>query len=270
MNKKVLFLSIILLTLLPTMVLAPLNWANPVQGCSGDLKPTSAGDGDPDRVCTWGDVWDSVNRGENVKTIFAKLGSAVLSLPIEYFVAAGIIAGGAITLAGIAILLWGFVQFTLIPFLGLWMIVYGFMMELRIFRRARKVNIWIPTLVALATLPFHLNYILVRLLFSFMGAWSLIVFGLIFAVGVWRYYIKRRGEWGSQAGLAAAYDESVKGLRMELSHEREMLTELMDQFAEVENPKKRVDLEEKITKTRDRIRSLEDRLEEMRGTMRSA
>ncbi|OGI15881.1 hypothetical protein A3K63_00775 [Candidatus Micrarchaeota archaeon RBG_16_49_10] len=162
------------------------------------------------------------------------------------------------------------VQYAILPFLAIFIIVYGFLEELRIFRRVRKANIWLALLMSFSLFPLHVTYMIANFVFQILTTWAVLLFALIFIVGTWLYYKRRKSEWGSQASVAAGYDEIVKGLRMELAQKRDLLIELTEKMAGTASSSRRAELEAQVTKLKDDVRSLEDRLEEMRGTLRSA
>ncbi|MBD3155669.1 MAG: hypothetical protein GF368_03370 [Candidatus Aenigmarchaeota archaeon] len=124
--------------------------------------------------------------------------------------------------------IWYLIQYLVIPFLGTWMIMYGFMKELRIFRRARKVNTWLAFLAAFSLYPLHIAYPLTLLMFQIIGAWSVIVFGIIFVIGAWKYGLLRRAQWTSAAAVArteADTREAIRKQRKSLFNERQILVE---------------------------------------------
>jgi hypothetical protein len=136
------------------------------------------------------------------------------------------------------------------------------MKELRIFRRAKNVNIWLPALVALSSLVTHFNYWLIIKLFRFMGTWSILVFGLIFAVGVWRYGVIRRGKWGYAATAVQAETEVVKSMRDQL---RDLRNERADLIAEIPDasPARVKALTERVDKIDQKIGDVRGKLKEL-------
>lgn len=164
-----------------------------------------------------------------------------------------------------------------LTWVAIWMITYGFLSVLRIFRRQRWINVGLSFIMSVLTILVPVPIInkpiaktIAMYILQFAGLWSVAVFGLMFIVGVWLYFKRRKADWSSQASVAAGYDEVVKGLRQELSSERAILIDLTQRLANTVTADKRGEIEKKITTVKDNVRSIENRLEELRSTMKSA
>jgi len=155
------------------------------------------------------------------------------------------------------------------PFLSIWIIVYGFLMELRIFRRARWVNLPLSILIAFSTLPLGIFYLIVNTIFTVMSVWSVIVFALMFFAGTWFLFKRRSANWGAAASVAAAYKDDMDNLKYELSQKRLQLIEVRNKIARTSDPKKREDLAQMADKIQNEIQSLRDRIEELAESYRS-
>jgi hypothetical protein len=173
---------------------------------------------------------------------------------------------GGIEGAALGILIW----------IAIWMIIYGFLTVLRIFGRMRTgFNIGLSFVISLISIsiPIKDEYFVPtvgKYIFESIGLWSIAIFAVIYIVGSFLYAKKRGAIWSSQASIAAGYDDVVKGLRRDLAEKREKMMELTNRVASTARADTRAGLENQITKLKDEIKSIEDRLEEMRHTIKSA
>jgi hypothetical protein len=148
----------------------------------------------------------------------------------------------------------------LVPLLGVFMIVYGFLEELRIFRRLRKINVWLAIIITLSTVPLRLYTYLTQFIFGLVGGWSVIIFAIIFAVGTWYYLVYKRGKWGSAAAVAQAESDLHKSVRNQLKDLREERRMLVEDLADATG--KRFDeLTKRIEKIDDQIRQIRSKKE---------
>jgi len=153
----------------------------------------------------------------------------------------------------------------ILPFLSVWLIVYGFMAELRIFRRARKVNGLLAFLIAFSTLPTHLFFWYVNIIFNILGIWSVVAFGLIFLSGTWYYFIRRKSDWVSEASIAQTEAAGLKSIRDELKTLLRQKKELAEEISYEKDPKKldkliglRDKMDTEINKLRGREKTVKD------------
>lgn len=90
-------------------------------------------------------------------------------------------------LEGNSILYYGF-----IPFLGIWMIVYGFLALIRIFGDNKALYTILSFIIAFSTIPLGMFVMLVGMIFSVMGVFSVVIFAVLFFVGgglvFWRQF----------------------------------------------------------------------------------
>lgn len=102
-----------------------------------------------------------------------------------------------------------------VPFLGIFVIVYGFLSEMNIFPGVPRVNIILALLFAFATIPIGAFVKLVSLMFAVLGIYSVGAFGLLFFLGVIYVIITRFGEWGF-----IERGSTYHGLRLENKYEK--------------------------------------------------
>jgi hypothetical protein len=109
------------------------------------------------------------------------------------------------------------IYYGIIPFLGIWLIIYGFLTMLKIFGRGRETFYAILSLfIALSTLPLRVFVFIVSTLFGIMGIWSVGVFAAMFFVGVgilgWRFIRRTVGELKSLEDDIKQLDKRIKEL----------------------------------------------------------
>ncbi|MEM5793473.1 MAG: hypothetical protein QXY45_03940 [Candidatus Aenigmatarchaeota archaeon] len=156
-----------------------------------------------------------------------------------------------------------------VPILSIWIIVYGFLMEIRIFKRVRWVNLPLSFLITFSTIPLGIFYLIVHTIFTIMSFWSVFIFALMFFVGTWFLYKKRSSEWGTAASVAAAYKSDIDSLKGELSQKRLELIEIRRKIAMTANADRRQSLEQREQNLKQEIQSLRERIEELVESYRS-
>jgi hypothetical protein len=90
----------------------------------------------------------------------------------------------------------------LVPFLGIFAIVFGFLRELKIFTNTRHIDWVLALVIAISIIPFGIFVRVVNALFSIMGMYSVIAFAALFFIGVTFITLTRLGSWGLKSGIA--------------------------------------------------------------------
>lgn len=75
----------------------------------------------------------------------------------------------------------------LVPFIGLYAIVYGFLRELNIFTHVQNVNGILAFVISFSTLPLKVFVQVVGTTFAVMGMYSFIAFAFLFFAGIFFY-----------------------------------------------------------------------------------
>jgi len=171
-----------------------------------------------------------------------------------------------------------YVIILMMPYVSVYLIFYGFLKELRIFRSANWINIvlafTITTSAMFMPLPFPpflglpLFGWLVKSLFFLMTGWSVIVFAALFFVGTIYFFKIRHAQWGTSAGVYAAYRDEAKGLRFELRSANEALAEAMRKMAQETDPDKRSAIEKSVQELSDRRNDVSERIRELEQARR--
>jgi hypothetical protein len=97
----------------------------------------------------------------------------------------------------------------IVPFIGIWMIILGFLRAIKIFG-ASKIYYPLSFVIAFSTLPTRIFTVIVSFLFGSMGVWSVILFVVMFFVGTFLYAKGWVGFKRGQAGVVSSYHNRVK------------------------------------------------------------
>lgn len=76
-----------------------------------------------------------------------------------------------------------FIYYGIVPLTGVWLILYGFLDQLRIFRR-EIINGVLAFLIAFSTIPLGLFVSMVALMFGMLGVYATIVFVILAIIGI--------------------------------------------------------------------------------------
>jgi hypothetical protein len=97
-----------------------------------------------------------------------------------------------------------FIWYCFIPLAGVWMIIFGFLDRIRIFKGS--INAVLSFLIAFSMIPLGIFVIIVSLLFSIMGVYSVGLFVGLFFIGTIFY---SRGLVGAWRGVYGGYEKSI-------------------------------------------------------------
>jgi len=164
-----------------------------------------------------------------------------------------------------------FFMFIVLPFITVFAIVHGFLMEMKIFR-SKTTNLILALTIStfgffvplpIFGVPNPIFYWLFSFLFSLMAPWAIIIFSLMFFVGIWYIYLTKKRQWGTGAGVYAAYRDEAKGLRFELRSVNEALSDAMRKMAQETNPDKRAAIERSVQELSDRRNDVSERIRQL-------
>jgi len=107
-------------------------------------------------------------------------------------------------------------QFLIFPFIALWVVLYGILITLRIFRYQNWLNVLLSFLIAVIAGPTGGLVWSVRYVFMIMGYWGFGVFAVLFGAGVllwgigtgWSFHVR----FTSQLGRAGRLQERLQEL----------------------------------------------------------
>jgi len=113
-------------------------------------------------------------------------------------------------------------QWLIFPFLSLWVILYGILSEVNIFRRKSHLNYWLALLIALIAGPTGALVYSVRTVFVLYGTLSFWGFAIVLFVGTGLWLYSFRFRWGlSEKTFSEAAESWDK---------REQILERLDQL----------------------------------------
>ncbi len=119
----------------------------------------------------------------------------------------------------------------LIPFLGIFTIIYGLLDRIRIFKK-NKINGLLSFLIAFSTLPLRLFILIVATLFAIMGIYSVAIFAVIFMIGV---FLFARGMVWTWKGEYGHYDMAVAGADEQIELLKKRIQKIDDEIRNIEN-----------------------------------
>lgn len=141
-------------------------------------------------------------------------------------------------------------------------IIYGFLDEIRIFYN-KTINLILALTIMFASISSGAFIVIVSRLFRLMGYYGVGIFSMLFFVGVWYYYQKRRAEWQTVAGVYSIYSEEEKHLRTELAMITRDIGETTKRLARETDPTRRAEIEKSLITLSDKRRDIEERLDEL-------
>jgi len=98
-----------------------------------------------------------------------------------------------------------FLWYSFTPLMGVWLIIFGFLDRIHIFRR-NSINGLLSFLIAFSTIPLGVFVIIVSILFSIMGMYSVILFVGLFFIGT--YYFAK-GYIRGWKRVTQSYDKAI-------------------------------------------------------------
>jgi len=123
-------------------------------------------------------------------------------------------------------------QYLFFPFISLWLILYGILIELRIFRKRDALNGLLAFFIAIVASVTGGLVIAVRWIFMAMGGYGFLAFAALFFVGVTMWVGARFLEWGvpgfSRGGFGRHFKQSQKvfGIEREIGRQQDYLRHL--------------------------------------------
>ncbi len=159
-----------------------------------------------------------------------------------------------------------FLYYFILPLLGIMVIVYGFLNNMKIFDNDR-LNIILAVIIGLAALISNIFMGFVKLIFGLLGPISVGAFGLLFLGGLGYISKKKRAEWGTKSAVLSTYHGEAEKLKKDLGMYRNMYSELMKKYARTKDDKERKRIENRMKGLKKEMDNLEVRLEEMKDLM---
>jgi len=105
-----------------------------------------------------------------------------------------------------------FMQWLVFPFIGIWMVIYGILEELRIFKRKASVQGLLALVMAFIASSSGGIVYGSRILFQAMGVWGISVFFIVFFVGAFLWGYGTIGMRYKAASLWQDYERELKSI----------------------------------------------------------
>jgi len=117
-----------------------------------------------------------------------------------------------------------FIWYAFLPLLGVTMVVYGFLTVINIFGRNRPgFYFLLAFLIAFSTIPMGLFVVFVSVIFAFIGTWSIIIFALMFGIGIVYYFVARTRSWRAGEFAKEAFDDERDKIEKNIEYGRKIL-----------------------------------------------
>jgi hypothetical protein len=105
-----------------------------------------------------------------------------------------------------------FIWYGIIPIMGVWLTIYGFMDKIKIFNGA--ITAGLSFLMAFSTIPLGLFVVMVVALYQLMGIYATVGLAILFFVGI---FFDLRNTIGGMSSEFKAYDTKIKQLEQQKS-----------------------------------------------------
>lgn len=164
-----------------------------------------------------------------------------------------------------------------IPFLGIWLITYGLLDRIRIFRR-KKLNGFLSFLIAFSTLPMRLFILIVATLFAIMGVYSVALFAIIFITCTFLYSGGKVWGWKRDYGhydmVVTEVDKEIDFLRQRVAKIEQLINKIKNSQHynpnNIKTASELEDLESEKIKWKQRILLLELKKKHIHGEKKAA
>jgi len=126
-----------------------------------------------------------------------------------------------------------FIWYSILPLLGIWLIVYGFLDRIKIFKGA--ISALLAFVMAFSTIPLGFFVILVATLFSIMGTYAVFMFVALFIIGLIFFFRARLRGWKAGSIEKELYDTEIQEIedkRKAWEEERDSLKKEIDKLTE--------------------------------------
>ena len=118
-----------------------------------------------------------------------------------------------------------FLYYFLIPFIAIWIIVYAFLKQIRIFGEETKWYRVLSFLITLSTIPLGFFIKIVALIFALAGAWSVALFITTFVIGAFLLSYGRTSSMYHAVMAAREKEKLIASLYKQLNEVRKKMKE---------------------------------------------
>jgi flagellar biosynthesis chaperone FliJ len=113
-----------------------------------------------------------------------------------------------------------FIWYGIIPIMGVWLTIYGFMDKIKIFNGA--ITAGLSFVIAFSTIPLGLFVVMVVALYQLMGIYATVGLAILFLVGV---FFEVRNRVGGMSGEYTAYNQQIKNFDTDMKSTKDKLHE---------------------------------------------
>lgn len=109
-----------------------------------------------------------------------------------------------------------FMQWLVFPFIGIWLVLFGILEQLGIFRARRGIGAVLALIMALIMSSTGGLVIMARFLFQTMGTWGFLIFVGVFMVGVTAWgWAEMHGRWRAR-DVVGQFDSAITALNNQI------------------------------------------------------
>ena len=120
----------------------------------------------------------------------------------------------------------------IVPLVALFVITYGFMINIDIFgRKNRWINVVLTVLMIFATIPTGVFGRVIFFVFQWGPRYAFVMWALLFVIGVWSIFSKTRARMGTEAAVAQTKWDLIKEEKNQLKELMVTESELLRQLA---------------------------------------
>jgi len=155
-----------------------------------------------------------------------------------------------------------FIWYSILPILGVWLTVYGFMDKIKIFNSA--ITAGLSFVIAFSTIPLGLFVIMVASLYQLMGVYATVALAILFFVGI---FFDLRDSIGGMSGEYAGYINTMKQ-NEEITKKRIKTVEDALKKAEADIGKQKNITESGAIQAHDEIYALQQEKDKLKGQLK--
>ena len=121
----------------------------------------------------------------------------------------------------------------IVPLVALFVITYGFMINIDIFgRKNRWINVVLTVLMIFATIPTGVFGRVIFFVFQWGPRYAFVMWALLFVIGVWSIFRRTRARMGTEASTAEVVNKAIRDLDNEIMELRSRKNDLLDKMAD--------------------------------------
>jgi hypothetical protein len=158
-----------------------------------------------------------------------------------------------------------FIWYGIIPIMGVWLTIYGFMDKIKIFNGA--ITAGLSFVIAFSTIPLGLFVVMVVALYQLMGIYATMGLAILFLVGV---FFEVRNRIGGMSGEHAAYSQQINTMKKNEENTKNRVKTVEDALKNAEDDirKQKNMTEAGAIQAHDEIYALQQEREKLKGQLK--